>query len=139
MAEYIDLIGKPFAFNGRGPDAYDCYGLMRELLRRDGIEVPDYDSPTRQPLMDLIYKDNLNQWAVVREGTWSVEGRNAAEFSYSVGDCLHFTILGMGTHVGYIVARNKFIHAWEGGYMGVVVERIDHWVNRILGVYRYAG
>lgn len=41
---YIDLIGKPFEYSGRGPDAYDCYGLAVELYRRANIVLPDYQS-----------------------------------------------------------------------------------------------
>ena len=35
---YADLIGVPFRFGARGPDEYDCFGLTKEVLRRQGIE-----------------------------------------------------------------------------------------------------
>lgn len=41
---YADLIGKPFACGARGPEAYDCLGLCMELLRRRGMQVPEYVS-----------------------------------------------------------------------------------------------
>lgn len=42
--EYADMIGKPFEEFGRGPDAYDCYGVCIELSRRGGHPIPDYGS-----------------------------------------------------------------------------------------------
>ncbi|GAL22935.1 phage tail fiber protein [Vibrio maritimus] len=47
--EYIDLIGVPFEYNAREPKrALDCYGLVRELHRRQGIELPDYFTPNEE-------------------------------------------------------------------------------------------
>jgi len=34
------LIGKPFKWNGRGPDAYDCWGLVETVLREMNIPSP---------------------------------------------------------------------------------------------------
>jgi len=39
-----DLIGKHYAIGARGPDAYDCWGLVLELVRRAGGKLPDYDT-----------------------------------------------------------------------------------------------
>lgn len=36
-------IGKPFSWYGRGPDAYDCYGLARAALADFGILLPNYE------------------------------------------------------------------------------------------------
>ena len=36
-----DLLGKPYKEHGRGPDAYDCYGLVLEVERRLGKNLPD--------------------------------------------------------------------------------------------------
>jgi cell wall-associated NlpC family hydrolase len=34
------LIGKPYALGGRGPYAYDCWGLVLELRQRLGLPMP---------------------------------------------------------------------------------------------------
>ena len=41
-----DLIGKPFKLGGRGPDAFDCWGLVREVMQRmrPGLALPDWAS-----------------------------------------------------------------------------------------------
>ena len=42
MDFYVDdLLGKPYEEHGRGPDAYDCYGLVIEVERRLGKALPD--------------------------------------------------------------------------------------------------
>jgi cell wall-associated NlpC family hydrolase len=35
-----DLPGRPFASGARGPDAYDCWGLVLEVRRRLGMALP---------------------------------------------------------------------------------------------------
>jgi len=39
---FDDLIGKPYKENGRGPDGYDCYGLVEEISHRLGIDLPSF-------------------------------------------------------------------------------------------------
>ena len=37
-----DLIGRPWVAGGRGPDAFDCWGLVRWCWRKQfSIEVPE--------------------------------------------------------------------------------------------------
>jgi cell wall-associated NlpC family hydrolase len=36
-----ELLGLPYAEGGRGPDVFDCYGLVREFHRRRGLSLPD--------------------------------------------------------------------------------------------------
>jgi cell wall-associated NlpC family hydrolase len=44
MIPYVDLLGKPFKYGGRGPDYYDCFGLAKELYFRLGKTLPDITS-----------------------------------------------------------------------------------------------
>jgi cell wall-associated NlpC family hydrolase len=39
--EVNDLIGIPYKARGRGKDGLDCYGLFLELMRREGVILPD--------------------------------------------------------------------------------------------------
>ena len=36
-----DLLGKPYKAHGRGPDNFDCYGLVIEVEKRLGHTMPD--------------------------------------------------------------------------------------------------
>ena len=43
MPMFDDLIGTPFANNGRNiKTGVDCYGLCMEVFRRYGIRIPEY-------------------------------------------------------------------------------------------------
>ena len=38
-----EYIGRPYVLNGRGPDAFDCYGLVIDFFNRvAGINIPDW-------------------------------------------------------------------------------------------------
>lgn len=39
---YLDLLGKPFQANGRGPASYDCVGLALAVAGRLGKVLPAY-------------------------------------------------------------------------------------------------
>jgi hypothetical protein len=41
-SEFDHLIGKPFERYGRGPDVYDCWGIVIESGRMMGLKTPDY-------------------------------------------------------------------------------------------------
>ena len=44
MINYTDLIGVPFVNRGRDKNTgFDCYGLVKEVYRRYGYEIPEYD------------------------------------------------------------------------------------------------
>lgn len=46
-----DFVGLPYREGGRGPDAYDCYGIVAAVFRTlRGIELPDWhqDRPGQQ-------------------------------------------------------------------------------------------
>lgn len=131
FTDYHDLLGKPFEYDGRGPDSYDCWGLMAECFRRhQGIELPDYavpagDGPARQSAIADVMKEELRSRRI-----W-VPSRGS-----NIGDGVLFRIKGFGSHVGYIVARDRFIHVWEGSGM-VHVERLSMWGHRMIGCYRH--
>ena len=41
---YADLIGVPFLNKGRDvKKGLDCYGLVKEVYKRHGINIPEYD------------------------------------------------------------------------------------------------
>jgi cell wall-associated NlpC family hydrolase len=36
----LDLVGRPYRRGARGPDAFDCWGLVLEMRRRLGLPLP---------------------------------------------------------------------------------------------------
>lgn len=41
LLDVNDLLGKPYKAHGRGPDNFDCYGLVIEVESRLGHKMPD--------------------------------------------------------------------------------------------------
>jgi cell wall-associated NlpC family hydrolase len=123
--DYSDLIGKPFANHGRGPDSYDCYGLAKEVFRRCGIELPEFwvscEDATR------IEETILNEKA---GGRW-------VRLQKPQVPCL--VVLRFNSdkinHVGVYVGFGEFLHTAKKS--GVHVGRIDHpyYRNVIEGYY----
>lgn len=56
--EYKDLVGKAYRNGGRGNDAYDCWGLVIEIYRRQGITLNDYpisfDNSTEENISGIV-------------------------------------------------------------------------------------
>lgn len=122
-ADYAPLIGKPFVRGARGPDAFDCYGLILELNKLEGIDVPDFKSPDGiRDVADIVDRE---------KGAWTIVPRT------TIGATLLFRIEDRGAHVGYLVSRDTFIHADE--VMGVMLSRLsrDPWGNRFIQAYRF--
>jgi hypothetical protein len=123
-----DLIGCPFVAGARGPDAYDCYGLVRELYRRaHGVEIPNFVSPD-----GLLPSDCASMFE--RERTrplWA-----ATECAEGVIALLR--VDGFASHVGFMLADHLLCHTWRDAG-GVCIEPIERWQHRLVGFYRYAG
>jgi hypothetical protein len=41
MSDLRQLIGRPWRAGAEGPDAFDCYGLVRHVMRQRGVELPE--------------------------------------------------------------------------------------------------
>ena len=132
MIDYNSLTGVPFVKGARGPQAYDCYGLLSECHLRDGRNIPDYRSPSDQTAIAKLMLQEKSKWREI----WR---RGDSEFRHSLispGNTILFSILGLPSHVGYALSTREFLHTWEKSG-GVTVERISYWKNRIYGIYNY--
>jgi cell wall-associated NlpC family hydrolase len=134
MIDYSDLLGVQFAYRGRGPDEYDCYGLLIELYRRLGKDIPDYISPTKQEAIALLIGEEKVKW----KSHWKRSDSSDVPPSSVLipGRTLLFNIGRYGSHVGMIIRPRYFLHIWEGS--GCVERQpISSWQRRIVGVYDY--
>ncbi len=122
VPDYVDLIGAPFKFNGRGAGFYDCYGLVMELCRRTGVEIPDLRSPTEQQKIADLLTETEQRWVPCEMGPGAV-------LTIRVGRLVQ--------HVAFVLTPRTFIHVWPDAHLGVAVERIEEWKHRIVGCYRY--
>jgi len=121
--EYEDLIGVPFVDGGRDKRGMDCWGLARELFRRQGIEVPDYRISAASAASVAARMDNDKIY-------WN-------KLAQPVLGCLVVIRLSpnvWANHVGVYVGNGRFIHAYSP--TGVSLGRLRRWNSRIVGYYR---
>lgn len=122
LALFRDLIGVPFEYDGRGPDQYDCYGLVRKILSDAGIDIPDYRSPSDGPKIAAMMACELKLWK---------------KTELKRGVVILFR-MARTTHVGYYMGDDKFIHTTEATG-GVTIERLSVWAGKVMGYYEYVG
>ena len=125
--EYEDLVGTPFVDGGRSKDiGLDCWGLAREMFRRQGIDVPDYHiSAMRTAEIAQEMTAEEMDWESLREPQ---EG------------CLVLLRLDpnvWANHVGIYLGEGKFIHAYSA--TGTSIGRLARWRSRVVGFYRPKG
>jgi cell wall-associated NlpC family hydrolase len=125
MRDLADLIGAPFRYGGRGPDAYDCFGLVKECWRRvHGVELPDFQSPTDPGVQCALGATQLQLWQPVPR---------------QAGVMAAIRIGRLVRHCGFLIDEDRMIHAWEHSGGASVVPLNDEWQRRIEGYYRYVG
>ncbi len=119
---FTDLVGKPFARDARGPDAYDCLGLVIEVTRRNGFAVPEYAS-TSEELARQQHEGLLGPCRRVER---------AEPGCVVLLRSTHAT----GRHLGIMIDRWRMIHASEDAGQAVI-ETLQRslWGRRVLGFY----
>ena len=126
------LIGKPYKHNGRGPNSFDCYGLVKYIYETMlGIYLPEYTDYTqdwykeRNVLTEQFNKfsdlwhpvDNLAQWDIL---------------TFSLGTDKKVT-----NHCGVYLNGEKMIHCYENRPVGIDRITKPYWENNLTGKMRY--
>lgn len=124
---YGDLLGKPFKYGGRGPDVYDCYGLVVELARRQQIIFPDYTSTDDPGLQGSLFADGAERYF---DCVANPQPMDIALFMMRRG---HW-------HCGMVVdGYSRFVHILENGVVSCEELHDPVWQPRLVGVYRWRG
>jgi cell wall-associated NlpC family hydrolase len=127
MINISDLIGKPFENGGRGPDTFDCYGLVREIHHRLGVEMPN------------LYVNCFDIEKVNDE--YQLQSKHLIPLEKPEEYCI-IAIRNNSpvvNHFGIYLGKHEFIHAIQE--VGVCKASIDHpkWKKAIVGYYRWMG
>jgi len=124
-----DLMDKPYAENGRGPEFYDCWGLFLEIARRLDRFLPGYDTPKNgneknelfETLKDL-YGHKIEEpqpWCAVVFRVFEDDGKEK-------------------WHIGHVLADGRsFIHITEKTSVCITSLKHKYWQMFIEGFYRY--
>lgn len=121
----MDLLGKPFVLGGRGPDAYDCYGICLEFGRRNGYKFPFHLTPQETSMQDKFIKKGVDESFDKIE---KPEPFCIVTFKITPPFVDHCGIVLPGCHL--------FLHIMKD--ISVTAQRIDHKIlaSRIDGFYR---
>lgn len=126
-AQYV---GKPFMDGGRGPDAYDCWGVVQAVYRDQlGIDLPGYGEISAANLLRV-----RRQIAAGADAEPWLPVTDPREFDVAVMRLPS----GRGHgHVGVMIDAHNVLHS--EGASGVAVDRIDAATirNRIMGYWRH--
>ena len=127
-----ELIGRPYRAGGQGPNAFDCWGLVRWVMahrfQRELPAIPIEPDDLRAVLLAFRDHPERQRWAAVQEP--------------DEGDCVLLRQSRHPIHVGVWlgVDGGGVLHAVEGN--GVVFQRFRDLLNsgwRIEGFYRRIG
>lgn len=121
-----DLIGKDFEYGASGPDKYDCYNLCREVYRRFGIELPNFEHPSEASLIHQV----------IEEGKKLFEEIEKPE---PLALVTFFIKPPFVSHIGVVLEPPYFLHIMRKRKS--VIERLDNpvWSNRIRGYFKWIG
>lgn len=124
MIDYIDLLDKPFKNGGRGPDAYDCYGLGIEIFRRYGIQILDYKiSCMDLSLIDATIEQEQSRWRKLEK---------PLEPCLIVMRCNSPRYIN---HAGVYIGKGRFIHTTSKAGVRVQLLNDIYYKDKIEGFY----
>lgn len=130
---YNDLVGVPFREGGRDLRALDCWGLVLECYRRQGIVLNDPFAEETQASVKTQQHLTADQWIAARFDHWEKTDEPSCGRVVAFRD-----VDGFAVHVGVLISADKFLHAMKA--TGVVISSLnrDPWCHRMIGVYAYA-
>lgn len=117
-------VGKPHEMGARGPDAYDCWGLVVDVLDREfGCAVP--------PLEGADLWAEHERLALGRAAT---DGAFVEVLEPQVGDVLVFALTEQ--HVGLVVGRDWMLHTTTAQGVHLSRWRVPPWSRIQIAAYR---
>ena len=120
---YTDLLTKEFEWGGRGSQKYDCYGLVMEIYKRIGIDLPDFKSAKAPSLIQQSIIEGKKLFEEIEEPepyclvTFFIRPEYTSHLGVVLEDC------------------KRFIHIMEDSM--VTVEKLSDWEDRITGYLRW--
>ena len=121
---FNDLFTARYELLARGPDAYDCYGLVLEVSKRLGIDLPE----------NILYTH-----ANDAQESFEAQRDNFILLTRPELYCLVAIeyIPGYITHVGIMITREKFLHMTRAH--GVLLTSLNdlRWKTKLRGFYKW--
>ena len=108
-----DWVGLPFAWCGRGPEAYDCWTIVQGYLAAHGLTLPNYDYYAG----DYEGVAKIAAWASAMPQWQRVEGEP---------EPLDVVLMGSNErlhHLGVVVEPDRVLHTAER--TGSLIQRLS--------------
>lgn len=122
--DVLDLLGVRYKKNGRDENGLDCFGLVIEVSKRFGHELPDFE----------YLKTN---WEVFNENKEKIakECKLKKVTSPCEGDLLLFKVCcAFENHIGVYLGDDQFIHCDK---YGVHIQSLSDYSSELGSVYRW--
>lgn len=103
-------LGKPYVWNGKGPDNFDCSGLMQYVFRQ-------------------VTGQNIGSWTVPQESA----GTKVSVNQLQPGDLIFWGNAGATYHVGLYLGNNQYLNALKPG-TNVKIDSISNSFRPSFGV-----
>ena len=121
-------IGCPFEAGGRGPNSFDCWGLVYYLFKEMGIPIPSHNISVvaaKAINVEVDKQIGLQNWVKIDKPQPPCVVLIQAHPVYT-------------QHFGFLFTHTKFVHVLID--KAVCVESILNpmWEKKIKGFYRYA-
>jgi cell wall-associated NlpC family hydrolase len=107
VASALALQGKPYKNGAKGPDAFDCSGLVYHVFKQYRPLPPPAEAQSRAG--QAINRDSLLP-----------------------GDLVFFKIEG-DFHVGIVISRGEFVHASKSRVIAIDNLDTNYWRKRLVG------
>lgn len=124
-----DYIGKPYADHGRGPESFDCYGLVLAVLKKMGINAPDYGSQYKHSEDD----ESVSKCIIGVSRGWT----SVRLDQVNPGDILVLRVAGIPIHIAVVISKGLMLHTLRGRNSVVESYTSKAWQGRIQEVLRW--
>ena len=133
MIDLNNYIGKSYELGARGPQYFDCWGLVMSVYRDLNIALPDWTVDSTDPLtVARAMKDGIDQSLMKAYATLIDVPRNFD---------IAFLLRGERAHHCGIFYNGAILHINDDA-LGVVHERADRFIKTgrgFLSYYRWLG
>lgn len=111
IRQAMTLLGKPYRSGAKGPDAFDCSGLVHYVYKQASLKVP-------------VTAEQLDR-----------AGYEIAGAEILPGDLILFKIR-QGYHVGIMLNKRDFIHSSRSKGVSIDSAERPYWKKGLLGFRR---
>ena len=123
MINVNDLIGSEYKLHGRTKaDGFDCYGLVMEVQKRIGVNLPDLDYQSDSPELFISFLNKFKTERKIKKIGNYIEG---AILLFENGK-------GLRNHIGVYVGDGCFVHCNKAG---VHIDRVTSVSKKSAEIY----